>query len=381
MGHFESLNCFLDRIIYLCSVRASIEILPGDAKYWTLDSVINQGRYPSSTSPYLFLDGNLGVPQKVLYKSYMAAIILFKSLRKGTRGVTAEKAVVADLIASSSVILLGNPAHQTALNARKRLIQNGHLEPQRELAFTAALLSARECAKQCILWDHRRWLFRRIYGHVNFQLHIEPSASESDAADEGCPTRYVDRSCSVDIPPEIIRKEFTIISRACEIYPRNYYAWIHWRFCVNTLYHFLSSNLSESAGKDQRADLLAHEIVRLRHWIDQHISDHSAVHHLCSVIQRLNSLHLHGTFFSGNDETFPSLRDLIDPASSMDHALSLVAAYPSYDSLWMYLRATLCFSGGERRENVSRVMAVFSKGEPLPQQAYQLLAWRAHQVC
>lgn len=310
--------------------RLSIEILPGGAHEWiTLDQ----------TSPFLFVEKNLGVPKKVLYRLYIEAIVVFKE----AKGILSERGAgrsdPSNLIASSSVILLANPAHQTALNARKHLVQKGLIDPHRELEFTAALQSARECAKECILWDHRRWLFRRLY-------------AKTDNSD-GQPRSY---SSVLDIPPKVIQKEFSLISKACEVYPRNYYAWNHWHFCMEALHSSFRSNPVNVDCVD-----VLHEFLHLRQWVETHVSDHSSVHHLCNLSRRLLDL------------------DVVDFTSFYEHALSLVMSYPSHESLWLYLRAAVDFSDNQlRRERISQISSsVVLEG----QLARRSLAWWELWVC
>ena len=144
-----------------------MEIVPGDGSEWF------SGESQSTSAehaPFLFVESNLGVPQKVLYKAYVAAVPWFskakralKVLKPTASGGHISTSSAEDLRYSSSVLLLANPAHQTALNARKSLVQHGLLDAALELRFTAALLHVRTCAKQSLLWHHRRWLLRRLY--------------------------------------------------------------------------------------------------------------------------------------------------------------------------------------------------------------------------
>jgi len=279
------------------------------------------------------------------------------------------------LIASSSVILLANSAHQTALNMRKRLIQKEFLPPQKELGFIAALLrGSHDCVKQSIVWDHRRWLFRYLYG----QVYVSPDVQEhSPPVDEW--TRCGDSSRFPNMPPDVIRKEFNIVSQACEKYPRNYHAWTHWHFCMETLYFSLQDSAKSDKDRRDYVDVLACEFSYLRCWVEQHVSDHSAVHQLCSLVRRFDSLRLRYPGPFSNDPLSGDPLGSMDAASSLAHAMSLLTSYPSHESLWMYLRGALSFVPDKtRREMVSQL-----RSSPIfeGQLAYGCLAWSARQVC
>lgn len=281
--------------------RVSIEILPGDATQWCASDAV--------AFPFLFVDGNLGLPQKVLYKVYMVAVGRFNSSKKGDSDVQN----TTRLVDSSSIILLVNPAHQTALNTRKRLVQNLVLSPGRELLFVTALLRVRDCAKQSIVWDYRRWLLQHLYGTYEMQ-----------------PSTVTVPSSVPALPSYAFAKEFEIISRACETYPRNYHAWAYWHFIMETLFLSVESSDSDEKRKGEYIVVLTDEFQHLRQWVEQHISDYSAMHQFCYLVRRYHHI----------DSPHIDLR-VFDAESLFDHAISLVTAYPSHESLWLYLRVAL----------------------------------------
>ena len=274
------------------------------------------------TAPFLLVDGNLGVPKNVLYALYPVALSVFASARANfNRGL--DTSSISDLKASTAAILLANPAHQTALNMRKRLIHKGALEPVHELGLTASLLSSRNCSNQAILWYHRQWLLQRCYGHTK----TESSARDPvEMASMDVPT----------IPLDVIRTELSVASNASEIYPRNYFSWMHRRFCVQSV--LSHSNLRPHSLPIQL--FIAEEISAVRLWIERHISDASAVHYLITLIVSLNHTHLKDIMgqipIGPHDAEFDSLG-----SSAINHALGLVKSYPNHECLWMYLRAAL----------------------------------------
>lgn len=288
-----------------------------------------------ATAPFLLVDDNLGVPKKVLYALYPVALRVFASARIVFNRGQLDASSIPDLTISTAVILLANPAHQTALNMRKRLIHRGALEPAHELGFTASLLSSRNCSNQAVLWYHRQWLLQRCYGSTE---------SESSAHD-------LAEMTSMDIPMiplDVLRTELSIASKACEIYPRNYFSWTHRHFCMQSILSQIDLH-SDSLPINR---FIEEEIAAVRLWVEQHVSDGSAVHYLIVLIRSLNHTHL-------NDRVSqilvgPHDGNLLDGLchSTTDHASSLVKSYPDHESLWMYLRAALKFgeSSEDRRD-------------------------------
>ncbi|KAJ7188636.1 hypothetical protein C8R46DRAFT_979821 [Mycena filopes] len=291
--------------------RSSLEIVPGGIESYLVEPLGGSGQ-PSREFPFLYMDRNLGVPKKVLYQLYPSALELLHT----------ESA--QNQLDASCVILLTNPAHQTAMNTRKRLIESGALSADAELDFSAKLLpSSRPASKESIVWAHRRWIFSVLYPRAT--PHLGASSPGWACSDE-----------DPDIPLEVLEKEFDLISRCCETYPRNYHAWSHYHFVVQCLYTSLRS--SHPAPDSLYLPLFVAEFHKLRGWIERHVSDHSAVHQFCSILAFLIQ--------QGPDlaQYQSVLAPLADVHVQFEHALSLVTAFPSHESLWLYLRAVISLS-------------------------------------
>lgn len=310
---------------------------------------------------------------------YVDALVIFSSAKKCVLGDDSPSITLAlrELVASSAVILLANPAHLTALNARKRLIQGRHRDPRRELEYIAALLSSRNCANQSVLWHHRQWLLRRIYGLPDDFLQ---------------PSSDVEVSSST-LSQDVINNEFSIASKACSIYPRNYFGWSHRHFCIQLVFYVLAS-AADPTYVEELTMLLSDEVVFMRRWIEQHISDSSAVHYLTTLLRRLDDAGL----MDAVPFTLPSTPDNAAPtwakglSSSVDHAISLVQSYPDHESLWLYLRAGSCQGETQTRDiqSLSRsfiypwaCQSLSPSGYDSRQvtiHAYRFLAWLAFKV-
>jgi protein prenyltransferase alpha subunit repeat containing protein 1 len=275
-------------------LRKSIEILPGAIDGWVPES--------TPTYPFLFAEDNLGVPQRVLYKAYMVAVHAYFGFRNESRKSTPSLQQSNLLDRLTRVILLANPAHQTALNSRKELIQNNAMDPHWELNFSGSLLSCRECAKESILWHHRRWLL-----HV---IHEVPALTGGD-------------TIPANVPPDALEAEFTRVSTACHLYPRNYHAWTHRRLCVKALITSLHPEFPSTSG------VLLEEHQRTLEWIESHISDYSAMSYATYL-----------------EKMLPSGKPPDGCLPTKEHATSLLRSYPNSESLWMYLRGSMAHVGG-----------------------------------
>jgi protein prenyltransferase alpha subunit repeat containing protein 1 len=230
-------------------------------------------------------------------------------------------------IAATCVILILNPAHQTVINGRKRLIQAGHLDSVKELRFMELLLRGLiDCAKQSIIWDHRRWCLKLIHGTLGSSVHQHPPLEHWASAEEA---RLLPK---LDL--EDIRREIAIVYHTCETYPRNYHAWNHWHWLIDIT---LSSIYQDEYQQQGFSRLLVDAYFELRRWTDCHPSDYTAMHQL-SQCQRILD-HLHTT------EVFT--QDLAS-SSLVEHCLSLLTAFPTHESLWIHLRVVL----GNSKEEV-----------------------------
>ncbi|KAI6046439.1 protein prenylyltransferase [Pisolithus marmoratus] len=314
--HMKLLALLLDRC------PTTVEIIPGDATTCSPDST-DHGPY----HPFLFIDGNLGVPQKVLYTLYPYAVRLFNISRRiftssCETSQASSRSKPTDLLESSSVILLANPSHQTALNVRKRLVCDGSIDSEKELRFTSSLLSSQHCAKHGELWYHRRWIFA---------VSQQPSPEECSCS-------------SFRIPLAALQQELALISRACELYPRNYFAWMHRLICFRSLVH----PHPIGALPNELGYILDNEVDDTKRWIECHVSDYSAVHYLISLSQ----------FFLQSQGSKWGL---------YYHSTSLVRAYPSHETLWLYAHAA-CLIPEAHGEDLGEFLERFVR--PLAQQHY-----------
>ncbi|KLO11106.1 protein prenylyltransferase [Schizopora paradoxa] len=291
------------KLARLLEAATSVELLPGDAAAWA-----EIAGPDNEHAPFVFIDGNLGIPEKDLFKVYYVASKAFSKLplRSLFEASGTSNASEAGLLELTSVILLANSAHQTALNVQKTLVLNGRRTCQDELKFTATVLTLKQSSKVSMLWHHRRWLLLR---------------QNLDGETQALPLSVTDIDfVTLKLPSKILADELQVCSSACETYPRNYYAWFHRYLCLRCCATRAASDSAE------HASLLEQEKNELKRWINLHVSDHSAVHCLFVVIEALLAVL---TTFSDAEALVMEIRD---------HALQLLQSYPSHENLWLYFR-------------------------------------------
>ncbi|EKM53429.1 uncharacterized protein PHACADRAFT_259811 [Phanerochaete carnosa HHB-10118-sp] len=259
------------------------------------------------------MEGNLGIPQKSLYKAYLEAAPAFNQARLLLRSIphSIDVNLAATIVRTTAVLLVANPGHHSAWNARKRTAESGHLDLERELLFTRALLTVRECAKHSLLWHHRRWLLQHLCRRRAVSSNI-PSNSRESIRDE-------DSLRHLAISPSQLRAEFDACTLAATTYERNYFAWTHRAQCLDALMSLLQGE--KDCGY---LDLPLEEMVNVSLWIDRHVSDYTAMQYHCRLVLLIRAAEM------------PPPTTL---QSVYTHAKSLVEAFPEHESLWCYLRS------------------------------------------
>ncbi|KAI0783064.1 hypothetical protein C8Q75DRAFT_895566 [Abortiporus biennis] len=305
---------------------SSIEILPGDISSW-IQPETNSNEPPS---PYLLVDGNLGIPQKVLYKAYMEAVKIFHNIQ-GSRGKQSDTLCPSrELIDLSSVILLANPAHHTAMNTRKRLVLSKVISVEYELRFTAVLLDIRDASKESTVWHHRRWLLRKLY-------HLpQPNSLTFNIPEPWNLTTDEDTLVGLDIPLNVMAQEFALAEKAAETYRRNYFAWSHRARCIDSLTAiYLSTFRTQPLSASSLAIAILEEFSWTLQWIESHIAEYTAMQYACRVHQLIHQSKLPSQL------EIASYSDYLRPEKLVEHARLLVESYDEHEALWMYLRGAM----------------------------------------
>jgi protein prenyltransferase alpha subunit repeat containing protein 1 len=249
--------------------RTTIEILPLDLTDISQE-LLDQATEQDPT--FILVQGNLGIFRKSLLKLY---------LRTSMRLAELSELPSHEAIRGTSLLLLANPGHSTALNARIRLVESGALSLSYELRWVSLLLlSSKEASKQSILWAYRRRLL------VGLAEVFSPRLSSLAA-------------------------EVSLVLNVCGMYPRNYYAWNHLYLCLEPC--ILSVDLPEIQS-------LVEQLDRLKDWVQTHVSDYSAAHHYCCLTAKAQTT------------KFASSYGIHTLKGIKEHSLSLVRSFPSHES-------------------------------------------------
>lgn len=164
---------------------------------------------------HVLVDGNsIAVPKVAVVQAFtIARPLLFKCLPDLPERQQ-------DIRNATAVILLMDPEHITAANARKRVIQTYRKRPAaelkaeltRELWWLDSMLTARlsRHTKSPTLWSHRRWVI------------------------EICQ--------SLQMPYDIHQDLTSVLLVAAERHPRNYYAWLHMRWLFQISHSYVSGS-------------------------------------------------------------------------------------------------------------------------------------------
>ena len=167
-----------------------------------------------------------------------------------------------------SCLLLLCPDHATAWADRRRLSlarkssnSNSHTRCcisfwEVEMLFLDMLFTQHSKAPNA--WGYRRWVCRQIIKELkqDFTEHGE------------------------DLSDQVMRwaiREIAVCSVIAEKYPKNYYAWTHRRFIVNSLMDMMQHNNGEF--DDSVRSMIEGEISCIESWLPRHVSDHSAAHY------------------------------------------------------------------------------------------------------
>ncbi|QSZ31609.1 hypothetical protein DSL72_001176 [Monilinia vaccinii-corymbosi] len=183
---------------------------PSSVTHQLMDiELLGKGQLPPGfgTNRVVWVENSIAISKLSLVQAFVVARQLFFKFKDLSPGYSQE---IRD---STSIILLTDPEHLTACNARKRLVQQIQASsiPQlegvlkRELYFIDSLLTSHlhRHTKSPTLWSHRKWLLQ-----VRQSMHI---------------------------PHDVPRDLTSIVMVAAERHPRNYYAWSHMRWLVESV--------------------------------------------------------------------------------------------------------------------------------------------------
>jgi protein prenyltransferase alpha subunit repeat containing protein 1 len=237
---------------------------------------------------------------KALKKTLMATTAATSDDQSSTNNSTNNAPVHAlhsQILMATDALMLVNPDHSTAWGDRRRALIATSGDWTREMQFLNLMMTQHSKAPSS--WGHRKYVLQQI---------VEGIVKETDNNE----TTLVD----------LVHKEIAHCSKIAEKFPKNYYAWTHrrylWSSCI--LPHLQSNN-------EIFQTLLQKEFDALKAWLEQHISDHSAVHYLTQVLEiQLRSMQ--------KDES----QSLAVSKKSLDLSQSLLSTHSDHESLWILRR-------------------------------------------
>lgn len=277
-----------------------------------------------STECNVLVDGNaVAIPKaKIVQAFVIARKIFFQCVKDGLK----DKQSVRN---STSVILLTDPEHLTAANARKKVISTCRPEELKaalsaELAFIDSLLTSllHRHTKSPTLWNHRRWLLKFCQSN--------------------------------GLPHDLLRDLKVVILVSAERHPRNYYAWSHLRWILQYLYQSQRNDqpgpsVTLSNSESQKL------ISAVKDWCLRHAGDTSGWSFLCFLLSTLET-----------PEEGTETR-MIRNSAICKEVLDLAISFKwTHESLWVFLR-TLVASGNVTKEQQAgflRTLKGAIKGNP-----------------
>lgn len=255
----------------------------GDQHGELLEIEILGKSHPLEPGTFLLQDGNAIAISK--YGLVQAFFVARKILQ---RHLSAETILSSDgLLAVTSVVLLMDPEHLTAANARKRLAVSAGTNSEGRLLeaiekdrfFVDSLLTSRlhRHTKSPTLWSHRRWL-------------IETAARRG-------------------VQHNVAKSLEKVVMVAGQRHPRNYYAWCHARW--------LTTNISEGqVGHEGRS--LESLLPLTKRWCFRNHTDISGWSYLCFLLAKL---------------------DVAEASSVLEEAAGLAVSLQwTNESTWVFLR-------------------------------------------
>jgi hypothetical protein len=108
----------------------------------------------------VYQEQHLGIPFVLIPQLYNEAQLVFRNANSKQQ----------DKVNSSMILILCNPDNYTALNYRKKCIEQRALDLEREHAFIK--LAIQRHSSKPALWGHLSWIYKRFPSNVSFYLNI-----------------------------------------------------------------------------------------------------------------------------------------------------------------------------------------------------------------
>lgn len=189
------------------------------------------------------------------------------------------------VIESSACLMIFCPDTFMAVNARKRLVQEGYLSAEEETRFLDTVLTFPRNCKSSGAWHHRKWLLCFMYKDHR----------------------------TVPLDPLVVEGQLKICQDAAERYPKCYYAWtmrhwlvehlgVHWWKASIVRQEAAAVSAAIAVGDDGKMKVdqgqkhddeyyltpLEREFERMKRHMERNVSDHSGQQHLQQCMAQLS---------------------------------------------------------------------------------------------
>lgn len=264
-------------------------------------------------------DNAVAIPKFNILRAFLPAYKAFK------KHISDQNVAPEEVLRATSVILLLDPEHMTAANARKRHIQfTKEQNPDRlnavldaEFYLLDSLLTSRlhRHTKSPTLWGHRQWLLELC---------------------QRLPQQPQQRRPMDSLPAALAR----LIFISAERHPRNYYAWCHARYLLGAERRRSQGRRGDEQGQratqqptrhqPQDTETLATSMEMVKKWCFSHPDDISGWSFLTVLVEQQQQQH-------GQEEQSSP------PAVALfSETLRLAEAYSwKGESVWYFLRNML----------------------------------------
>ncbi|KAJ8029660.1 Protein prenyltransferase alpha subunit repeat-containing protein 1 [Holothuria leucospilota] len=194
----------------------------------------------------------------------------------------------------SKVALLLSPECSTFWNIRKELLLRKQVSVISELKFTNIILTCHPKSPETFV--HKRWILNHCC-----------VSSTQDGCNDSNQNRFINSDHQLQT---LIHSEIEGSRMAASRYPSNYNAWSHMIWTVKVL-----------AGSS--TEVLLSELSDTRHWVREHVSDHSGCHYRQFLLSQLGP---ENTLTEALGEEFRFVEELM-------------VSYPGHEALWNHRRA------------------------------------------
>lgn len=287
---------------------------------------------------------------------------------------TIDPSIIQSVIQSTRILLMINADHQSAWNARKRILisrlndvsingpttqstdqsSNDPIKPSTEQSISllndelqfVSLIQSKH-VKSGETWHHRLWCVKEMMEVIYSIYPIIKQTNEqpdSPATDQSC-------NQASSLLSSLICTELSLIERSAERYPKLYYAWNHRLFLLQTMDQSINHTSNQSINQ-LFSDQISSEWSSVTRWNDRHLSDHSGwwfryqllVHTKAKDHQLTNQQTDqldNSSINSSNDQSDvqPAPCPACQSISEEFHYISdLIDRCPGHESLWKYRR-------------------------------------------